>query len=292
VNCVVQQLLVVLRRRKCVGNSRRRHSRETQEPQFHPKALEVLIDQIAAFRYPGKGARIAYEALEEKERKLLKKYHKQMEEKIFEWGSIHSFAALKALLQKHGHRDYKGFAEALQEAYRGHPQRGHGPGPALLRPLLPQGRVRGAGPLRESLLRLRARRREPSRRRALGAAAPAALRARGLARGGRHLHHRHRALPPPRRPCKVVFGSACVFEYHPEGWGELDEHGNSARKYKTLVWNIRGDHAFFYDLPKGCKLELKKLTERPREKVRTHPLEHGRPDRLQRHGGLHRWPSS
>ena len=273
VNCVVQQLLVVLRRRKCVGNSRGEARQETQEPQFHPKALEVLIDQIAAFRYPGKGARIAYEALEEKERKLLKKYHKQMEEKIFEWGSIHSFAALRENLRRNGARDYKGFAEALQEAYGGT----RNEGTARLQRYFDrffhrveyEGQAHyvsrfydfepvGANPAVDELWEQP--RPQPYERadwREVGVTSTIVI-------------ELCRILG---RPCKVVFGSACVFEYHPEGWGELDEHGHSARMYKTLVWNIRGEHAFFNDLPAGCKLELKKLTERPREKVRTHPLD-------------------
>jgi hypothetical protein len=116
-NCVLQQLLVIFRKRKQTGNSRDGAREESKEPQFHPRALEVLIDQLVA-KHHGVGSP-TYEATTEREQELLAEYRTLVEAKHLKWGDCRSFDELKYIIWKNGKRDYDGLTDALTEAYGG-----------------------------------------------------------------------------------------------------------------------------------------------------------------------------
>ena len=273
VNCVVQQLLVVLKKRKQAGNSRDGTQEEAQEPQFHPKALEVLIDQLAALMYPGKGARIAYEARSERELELLKPYKDVIDgQSWFDWGEFPSFEYLREQIRAHANRDLPGFTAALQEAYGGNRSQGT----ERLQKFFDrffhrvehQGQLHyvsraydvepiGADPAIDEIWEL---------------PRPPPYETKDWREAGVTSNLVIELCSCLKRPCKVLFGSSCIVEFYPEGWDELDENAKK-RQHKTLVLNIRGEHAFFYDLDFFPQLKEKQISEQPRTKLRPRPLD-------------------
>jgi hypothetical protein len=233
----------------------------------------VLIDQLAALMYPGKGARIAYEARSERELELLKPFYDIIDgQSWFDWGEFPSFEYLKEQIQKNGNRDLPGFTAALQEAYGGNRSQGT----ERLQKFFDrffhrvehQGQLHyvsryydfepiGADPAIDEIWELpRPPPYETKDWREAGVTSNLVIEL------CRHL----------KRPCKVLFGSSCIVEFYPEGWDELSKkHTRTASK--TLVWNIRGEHAFFYDLDFFPQLKEKQISEQPRTKLRPHPLD-------------------
>ena len=242
---MLQQLVVIFRKRKQAGNAREGAPQESKEPQFHPRALEVLIDQLVA-KHHGVGSP-TYEATTEREQELLAEYRTLVEAKHLKWGDCRSFEELKKLMQNHGKRDYDGLTDALTEAYGGNRSDGAKRYNAFFdrffRPVMHQGAALRAPP------RLR-----------LGAPDRRALRGGDWRQAVVTFIIVVEMCRLLERPCKVVFGESGIFESVPPSGKKGDPH--ASRDHKMVVWNIRGNHAFFYDLPDhGCQLQVKQLTE-------------------------------
>ena len=257
-NCVLQQLLVIFRKRKRTGNSRDGTQEESKEPQFHPRALEVLIDQLVA-KHHGVGSP-TYEATTEREQELLAEYRTLVEAKHLKWGDCRSFDELRQMMRKNGNRDYDGLTDALTEAYGGNRSDGAKRYKAFFdrffHPVMHQGALHYVRRLDFDVGPQIAAPYEEGDWRQVGVTSNIVVEMCRLL----------------ERPCKVVFGESCIFEFVPPSWKTGDP--NASRDHKMVVWNIRGNHAFFYDLPDhGCKLEVKQLTEQPRVRVRPNPLD-------------------
>ena len=88
----------MFRKRKQTGNSRDGTQEESKEPQFHPTALEVLIDQLVAKHHDV--GRPTDEAATERDQELLVEHSTLVGGGHLKWGDCRRFEELKKLMQQ------------------------------------------------------------------------------------------------------------------------------------------------------------------------------------------------